>query len=57
MPSVSKKQEDFMRAVAHSPSFAKKVDVPQKVGADFERADQAKKKQKLTAPYRKKEQK
>ena len=46
-----------MRAVAHSPSFAKKVDVPQKVGADFERADQAKKKPKLTAPYRKKEQK
>lgn len=28
-----------MRAVAHSPEFAKKVGVPQAVGKDFEAAD------------------
>lgn len=42
MPSVSKKQESFMRAVAHSPSFAKKVGVPQSVGKDFSAADKGK---------------
>jgi hypothetical protein len=35
MPAVSKKQEKFMRAVANSPDFAKKVGVPQKVGKEF----------------------
>jgi hypothetical protein len=35
MPAVSKKQERFMQAVAHSPSFAKKVGVPQSVGREF----------------------
>ena len=35
MPAVSKKQEKFMRAVAHSPSFAKKVGVPMSVGREF----------------------
>jgi hypothetical protein len=35
MPTVSKKQEKFMRAVAHSPSFAKKVGVPMSVGREF----------------------
>lgn len=30
-----------MRAVAHSPAFAAKVNVPQRVGQDFEAADQA----------------
>jgi len=39
MPSVSKKQHNFMAAVAHSPSFAKKVGVPQSVGQDFNKAD------------------
>ena len=39
MPSKSKKQADFMRAVSHSKEFAAKVDVPQSVGRDFERAD------------------
>ena len=39
MPSTSKKQEHFMQAVAHSPSFAKKADVPQSVGKDFAEAD------------------
>ena len=39
MPSKSKKQHQFMEAVAHSPEFAKKVGVPQKVGKDFAQAD------------------
>lgn len=41
MPSVSKSQERFMRAVAHSPEFAHKVGVSQKVGEEFEAADKA----------------
>jgi len=43
VPSVSKKQADFMRAVAHSPEFAKKVGVPQSVGKDFSNADKGRK--------------
>ena len=43
MPSTSKKQADFMRAVAHSPEFAKKVGVPQSVGKDFSNADKGRK--------------
>jgi hypothetical protein len=43
MPSSSKKQHNFMAAVAHSPSFAKKVGVPQRVGKDFTNADKGKK--------------
>ena len=43
MPSTSKKQHNFMEAIAHSPSFAKKVGVPQKVGKDFAEADKGKK--------------
>ena len=39
MPSTSKKQHNFMEAVAHSPSFAKKVGVPQNVGQEFSKAD------------------
>jgi hypothetical protein len=39
MPSVSDKQEKFMRAVANSPKFAKKVGVPQSVGKEFEMKD------------------
>jgi hypothetical protein len=31
-----------MRAVAFSPKFAKKVDIPQSVGREFFQADQAK---------------
>lgn len=42
MPSTSKAQEDFMRAVAHNKGFAKQVDVPQSVGREFEAADKAK---------------
>lgn len=41
MPSVSLKQQKMMRAVAHSPKFAKKVGVPQSVGQEFEAADEA----------------
>lgn len=39
MPSKSKKQEKFMRAVANSPEFAKKAGVPQSVGEKFVKAD------------------
>ena len=35
MPTVSKKQEKFMQAVAHNPAFAKKAGVPQSVGKEF----------------------
>jgi hypothetical protein len=43
MPSTSKKQHDFMAAVANSPKFAKKVGVPQSVGKDFTTADKGRK--------------
>jgi hypothetical protein len=43
MPSTSKKQHNFMEAVAHNPSFAKKVHIPQSVGKDFSEADKGKK--------------
>jgi hypothetical protein len=42
MPSTSKKQHNFMEAIAHSPKFAKKVGVPQSVGKDFAAADKGK---------------
>ena len=44
MPSTSAKQAKFMRAVANSPKFAKKVGVPQSVGKDYEMADKKRKK-------------
>jgi hypothetical protein len=43
MPSTSKKQHNFMAAIAHSPAFAKKVGVPQSVGKEFNQADKGKK--------------
>jgi len=43
MPSKSKAQHNLMEAVAHSPKFAKKVGIPQKVGKDFAKADEGKK--------------
>ena len=43
MPSSSKKQHNFMAAIAHSPSFAKKVGIPQSVGKDFNEADKGRK--------------
>ena len=39
MPSTSKKQHNFMAAVAHNPAFAKKAGVPQSVGQEFSKAD------------------
>jgi hypothetical protein len=42
VPSTSKKQHNFMEAVAHNPSFAKKAGVPQSVGKDFLNADKGK---------------
>ena len=42
MPSVSKKQRNFMAAVAHNPAFAKKAGVPQSVGKEFNKADKGK---------------
>jgi hypothetical protein len=43
MPSSSKKQHNFMAAIAHSPSFAKKAGVSQSVGKDFVAADKGRK--------------
>jgi hypothetical protein len=43
MPSTSKKQHNFMEAVAHNKGFAKKVGVSQSVGKDFSTADKGKK--------------
>ena len=42
MPSKSKKQQNFMAAVANNPKFAKKAGVPQSVGKDYEEADKMK---------------
>ena len=50
MPSTSKKQHNFMEAVANNPSFAKKAGVPQSVGQDFAAADKAKAAPKGTRP-------
>jgi hypothetical protein len=46
MPSTSKKQHNFMAAIAHNPAFAKKVGIPQSVGKEFNNADKGKKFQK-----------
>ena len=43
MPSVSKKQHNFMAAVANNPAFAKKTGVPQSVGKEFSNADKGRK--------------
>jgi hypothetical protein len=43
MPSKSKAQHNFMAAIAHSPSFAKKAGVPMSVGKEFVNADKGKK--------------
>jgi hypothetical protein len=42
MPSVSKKQRNFMAAAAHNPAFAKKVGISQKVAKEFNQADKGK---------------
>jgi hypothetical protein len=43
MPSTSKKQHNFMAAIAHNPAFAMKVGIPQSVGKDFNEADKNRK--------------
>jgi len=43
MPSVSKKQHNFMAAIANNPKFAKKAGVPKSVGEEFMKADKGRK--------------
>ena len=43
MPSTSKKQHNFMAAVAKNPAFAKKVGIKSSVGEEFLQADKGKK--------------
>ena len=43
MPSTSKKQHNFMAAIANNPKFAKKAGVPKSVGEEFMKADKTKK--------------
>jgi hypothetical protein len=43
MPSKSKAQHNLMAAVANNPKFAKKAGISQTVGADYMKADKAKK--------------
>ena len=47
MPSKSKKQQDFMAAVANNPKFAKKAGVPQSVGKDYVEADRDERNEKV----------
>lgn len=42
MPSVSKKQHNLMAMVANNPAKAKELGIPQKVGAEFTKADKGK---------------
>jgi hypothetical protein len=42
VPSVSKKQHNFMAAIANNPKFAKKAGVPKSVGEEFMKADKKK---------------
>jgi len=43
VPSTSKKQHNFMAAVANNPAFAKKAGVPASVGKEFINADKGRK--------------
>jgi len=43
VPSVSKKQRNFMAAASHNPSFAKKAGIPVSVAKEFNQADKGKK--------------
>lgn len=43
MPSTSKKQHNFMAAVAKNPAFAKKVGIKSSVGEEFLKADKGRK--------------
>ncbi len=51
MPSKTKKQANFMAAIANNKDFAKKAKVPQKIGKDFVKADKAKAKPKAKGKY------
>lgn len=51
MPSVSSKQERFMRAAAHNREFAKKASISQDVAKEFNDADKNKSKGKLGKLY------
>lgn len=42
MPSTSPAQAHLMAAVAHNPTFAQKVGIPQSVGKEFNDADKRK---------------
>ena len=42
MPSKSKKQARTMRAAAHDPALAKRLNIPQSVAKDFMAADRKK---------------
>jgi len=42
VPSTSKKQHNFMAAVAKNPAFAKKVGVKSSIGEEFLKADKGK---------------
>jgi hypothetical protein len=42
MPSVSRKQERFMRIASHDPAFAKQAGIDQATAREFYNADQAK---------------
>lgn len=46
MPSKSAKQARTMRAAAHSPKFARKMGIPQKVAKKFVKADKKKSRRK-----------
>jgi hypothetical protein len=50
MPAKSAKQKRFMQAVANSPKFANKVDVPQSVGAEYTKENKMKKKMNMGGP-------
>ena len=43
MPSTSKKQHNFMAAIANNPAFARKVGIKSSVGEEFIKADKGKK--------------
>lgn len=43
MPSQTKRQHNFMAAVANNPAFAKRVGVPASVGREFMKADKGRK--------------
>ncbi len=42
MPSKSTKQRRFMSAAAHSPEFARKAGIPQRVAREFHENDRGK---------------